>query len=134
MYDWEGILILLDTPAVPPCLLFPTSMDGSLRAMDNVSIPARVFICTYCLCVNNLVSSNSLAVVASPLSELRTSLGQSSTEEEADFLCQVKLNDGIGGSTPFFLRLAAEEGRLLVAFPSSVVVWDVNAVINGDVS
>ncbi|KAG8764438.1 hypothetical protein FRC15_007626 [Serendipita sp. 397] len=129
--------IIAETLETSKLTLRPLKKHTNVRLGRNIDItgyPSRTSLFVISNKYGWFFAGHGQSVVASPLSELRTSLGQSSTEEEADFLCQVKLNDGIGGSTPFFLRLAAEEGRLLVAFPSSVVVWDVNAVINGDVS
>ena len=72
-----------------------------------------------------------LAVIASPLSELRTALGQSNTDEEVTFMSQVKLH--LGSHIPLFISLAAGENILVVASRSMITTWDVTAVLNGQV-
>jgi len=74
----------------------------------------------------------TVAIVASPLSELRTVLGRSSTDEEVTFACQVKLDLGV--NVPLFICLSTEENTLVVASSSVITTWDVQGILNGEVS
>jgi hypothetical protein len=77
-----------------------------------------------------------VAILASPLSDLRTAVGQSSSEEETTFPCQVKINtEGLTPPTnPLFLYLTPDESKLVVASKSVVTTWDVEAIMGGEVS
>ncbi|KAG8830152.1 hypothetical protein FRC17_005344 [Serendipita sp. 399] len=127
--------VVAETLETSKLTVTPLKVHTNVRLGKNIDIagyPTRASLFVISNRHGWFFAGHEQTVLASPISELRISLGQNSSEEEADFLCQVKLNNGIAGTTPFFLRLAAEESRLLVASTSSVTVWDVNSVINGE--
>ncbi|KIM33490.1 hypothetical protein M408DRAFT_326194 [Serendipita vermifera MAFF 305830] len=74
-------------------------------------------------------AGNEHAIMASPLSELRSALGQTNTQEEVTFTSQVSIN--VGSATPLFICLAAGEEKLVVASSNVITTRDVSAVING---
>lgn len=98
-------------------------MAGSLQAMNTVRVLCSLF--------KALLTPN-LAINASPLSELRIALGQSSSDEEATFTSQVKLD--LGSNVPLFICLASGENKLVVASSSVITTWDAQAVLRGEVS
>ena len=70
-------------------------------------------------------------ILASPIADLRTAMGNNSTEEETPFDCRIVID--ASPETPICIKLVMSDSKLVVASSSKIVVWDVDAICAGQV-
>lgn len=78
-----------------------------------------------------LMSQYVSGILASPIADLRTAMGNNSSEEETPFDCKVDID--ASPETPICIKLVMSDSKLVVASSSKIVVWDVDVICAGQV-